>query len=353
MVFNDIGGSLNQLTQKLSMIDPQELQQMLSVPNFDSFSSQFSNILPQNLIQTGTDGIQQILNPTNLANQLSQTAQQALPQIAQQLQNQLQGVAGGIPSKIISAAQSGELQQLGSQLQQITEQFSSVSSQQMVDLLNQNIQTGQLSNLLQASQGGLPSAQFSPKQIRDLANPENLAAKTQQLADVAGQGITSTAQTMAQNVANNPVFNNSAQTNLQQQSAPQFSGDNTEGKAVRVHLTSYWAKGTGTDVDSASYRSSSGRRLQEGISCAVDPDVIPIGSTVNIPGVGTRLAVDIGGAVKGKVASGGRLPIIDIFYETEKNALRANTDKDTTVTYIPPKTKWKYAKNASPTYGAA
>ncbi len=33
---------------------------------------------------------------------------------------------------------------------------------------------------------------------------------------------------------------------------------------------------------------------------AVDPSVIPLGSTITIAGVGTRVAQDTGGAIKGK-----------------------------------------------------
>lgn len=353
MVFNDIGGSLNQLTQKLSMIDPQELQQMLTVPDFDSFASQFSGILPQNLVNTGAGGVQNMLNPTNISNQLNQVAGQLLPQVTQQLQNQLNSIAGGLPAQVMSVAQNLDFTQLGSQLKEITQQFSSVSSEQMINLLQQNFQTGQFSNLMQAAQGGLPGASFSPKAIRDLADPQKLAAQAQQFSSIANNKITEVAEQMAQARANNPVYSNSGQNNLQQLSSPNFSGNNKNGYKLAARLTAYWAKGPGTDVDSAALKSSTGRQLAEGISCAVDPSVIPYGSTVDIPGVGTRLAVDTGGAVKGKTASGGRLPIIDVFFNTAQSAYAANVDRDTVVTVYPPASKWVYVKNASPTYGAA
>ena len=351
MIQNLLGGAVSELTQKLQYIDPSELQSMLEIPNFDAFTSQFTNMLPQNLINIDPQGILQQLNPTNMLNTLSETAQQALPQITQQLISQLQGVAGGIPSQVLSIVQNTDLNQLGSQLQQIAQNFSSISSDQLVGLLEQNFNTGQFSNLLQAAQGGLENLNFSPKMIRDLANPQVLATQAQQLTQVAQNQLSNVASTMANAVASNPVYANTGQNNLQQLSAPRFSGENKDGYQLAARLTSYWAKGPSTDTDTAAYRSSTGRRLQAGISCAVDPSVIPYGSRVEIPGVGTRLATDTGGAVKGRVASGGRLPIIDIFYDSFLQAQAAGTDTETVVTVYPPSTKYKYVKNSPPTYG--
>src|SRR5699024_2156039 len=45
---------------------------------------------------------------------------------------------------------------------------------------------------------------------------------------------------------------------------------------------------------------------------AVDPDVIPLGSTVQVPGYGKAVAGDIGGAINGKR--------IDVFFPSKKKA---------------------------------
>lgn len=92
-------------------------------------------------------------------------------------------------------------------------------------------------------------------------------------------------------------------------------------KKMRARLTVYWAKGGETDGDSARKRSSSGTRLREGVSVAVDPRLIPFYKRLYIPNLGIRVAHDTGTAVKEKKASGGKLPVIDVFFEKKRDAL--------------------------------
>lgn len=92
-------------------------------------------------------------------------------------------------------------------------------------------------------------------------------------------------------------------------------------KKIKARLTVYWAKGPGTDRDTARKKSSSGARLKEGVSVAVDPRLIPFYKRLYIPNLGIRVAHDTGTAVKLKKASGGKLPVIDVFFEKKKDAM--------------------------------
>jgi len=94
-----------------------------------------------------------------------------------------------------------------------------------------------------------------------------------------------------------------------------------EVKVLTVRLTVYWARGGGTDADSRKMRSSTGYTLREGESIAVDPRIIPYDKEVIIPNIGLVKAVDTGTAVKDKVASGGKLPVIDVFFVNKSDAL--------------------------------
>ena len=99
------------------------------------------------------------------------------------------------------------------------------------------------------------------------------------------------------------------------------ASDSKEMKVLTVRLTVYWARGGDTDRDSARKKSSTGYTLKQGESIAVDPRIIPYSKEVIIPNVGLVKAVDTGTAVKDKVASGGKLPVIDVFFENKRDAI--------------------------------
>ena len=90
-------------------------------------------------------------------------------------------------------------------------------------------------------------------------------------------------------------------------------------KKLKVRLTAYWC---GQDPDTSRFKSSTGYTLKSGKTCAVDPRIIPYGSTVVIDGKEFK-AIDTGTAVVAKKASHGKLPVVDLFYKTERQAMVA------------------------------
>jgi 3D (Asp-Asp-Asp) domain-containing protein len=91
-----------------------------------------------------------------------------------------------------------------------------------------------------------------------------------------------------------------------------------------ARLTAYW---TQEDPWTAKHESSTGVRLQEGY-CAVDPKLIPYGSTIQIPGLRPYVAVDTGSAVISREAAVGsghtqaerNALVVDLFFENRKDA---------------------------------
>jgi 3D (Asp-Asp-Asp) domain-containing protein len=88
-------------------------------------------------------------------------------------------------------------------------------------------------------------------------------------------------------------------------------------KTIKARITAYWL-----GEDDYGYKSSTGKRLVSGRSCAVDPKIIPYGTTLVVEGK-SYVAHDTGTAVIQRKASGkSRLPVIDLFYKTEAQARR-------------------------------
>ena len=118
--------------------------------------------------------------------------------------------------------------------------------------------------------------------------------------------------------SNKPIIPN----DIKNQMAESFIKDLIPKKEIKVRLTAYWARGSDTDSWSAKRQSSSGATLKPNRSVAVDPRIIPYFSKLYIPNLGFRVAHDTGTDVIRKKASHGQYPVVDIFFMTEKEAMR-------------------------------
>jgi resuscitation-promoting factor RpfB len=71
-------------------------------------------------------------------------------------------------------------------------------------------------------------------------------------------------------------------------------------RVLKCLATSYSASTSGVSRSNPSYgRTATGKKMRHGI-VAVDPNVIPLGTRVYVPGYGVGLAADTGGAIWGK-----------------------------------------------------
>jgi 3D (Asp-Asp-Asp) domain-containing protein len=103
-----------------------------------------------------------------------------------------------------------------------------------------------------------------------------------------------------------------------------LDSDHTQPQSRLARLTAYWEDEG--DYYTGRGMSATGVRLHDGL-CAVDPNIIPYGSVVEIAGVGKYLAVDTGSAViarlaareSGHTAAERNALVIDIFFESRRD----------------------------------
>jgi 3D (Asp-Asp-Asp) domain-containing protein len=63
-------------------------------------------------------------------------------------------------------------------------------------------------------------------------------------------------------------------------------------------------------------------KAKRGRTVAADPSILPYGTWVHIPGFGKMRVEDTGTAVKARTASGGQIPVIDVYVGSESEVSR-------------------------------
>lgn len=327
-----------------------------TVPTLDIFSQNLQNLLPTNFISSGSLGQQQLQNLTNLSNSINVQLNSLTPTIQNTVYNALNAKKGVSPINVSGYESNATLDVSSTTLLQDSQAFSVENAAQInqIDSVNNNtVNTGSLNQSITEEINKFNA--LTPKGIRDLRDNTIFNTKVATTTTTIKNNLYTKSVGMASTQASDPIFSDTAQNSLQQISSAEYSGDNRNGFDLYVRRTVYWAQGPGTDIDSANLRSSTGRQLQQGVSVAVDPSIIPYLSRIEFPDIGTRYATDTGGAVKAKTASKGTAPIVDIFFLRKEDAIAfANSNSPyITIRVYPPTTKYKYVANSSPTYGVA
>lgn len=351
MIYNlpDLNTSKSSLIQKLQ--SPSNFNAFTATPSFDSLGNELVKVTTDTLLGMGNVAITTLGSRSGLAGTITGVANNILPIIAQTTQEIL-NITKGIGA--VSNVDIGTLfYGLGTDLLQQAQSFSYSVAQQVVGMVTNISNITQMGTMASSVFQNIDSiANFSTKQVRDLNQQSNFVATLEGIIKKSYDEFVSTTTGNVLDIASNSNFTKSGQQNLAQLSKPQLSGNNAAGDTMLVRRTVYWAKGPNTDYNSANYNSSTGVRLQQGVSAAVDNTSILYFSTLIFNDIGSRIAVDTGGAVKRRAASNGTIPVVDIFFDTSIDALNfANSSPaEVLVKVIPPKSNYNFKLNDIPQY---
>lgn len=311
------------VTSKLQDVDLGAVVQTFKVPSLNNMSQLLLNLVPQKLTEFDDEGVLKLLNPSTLQD----TIKSGIDSLKDEIEGEIKGVldqvintANTVQSTVNQAASvvnnlgNFNLDILSSQSGFFENAFSTLSN-----VTNLNVDFGTVSKFGQTiSQAANSLKNLSPKQIRDLANPEYYNQVVQNTLSTANTLLENDVLETAKNFIKVPSNISSvaglfttANTLLGTSTGPNA---NNKEYSLEVKISTYYGKGDGADIDAFNYKSATGRKLMSGKSCAVDNVKILFDSKVEVPGLGTFTAVD-------KLKGGGA--DLQLYYETAQEALKA------------------------------
>jgi 3D (Asp-Asp-Asp) domain-containing protein len=194
---------------------------------------------------------------------------------------------------------------------------------------------------------GAVSPSLVAKQETVLSTPTRTLPSEKPTESEASTLVTRHFSTMTYVTGATPVRTESGPVRTESNPGQAISGE----RLARV--TAYWA-GEG-DYYTGRCISATGVHLHDG-HCAVDPNIIPYGSVVEIAGVGKYLAVDTGSAVISRTAAkeGGQTAaersaiVVDLFFEdaSEGEKFAASAAKYVSISWWTPTSMASDAKAA-------
>jgi predicted RecB family endonuclease len=286
------------LAKKLTEgVDIYSLLASLKLPALDIFSQLASSLLPQNLTQVDGEGNFSLLGPLDLQDAIKSGVDSLQDVITQQVQGVINEVTSVVQQATDSANQVIDaVNTISTTILSDQTSFFEKAVETVSNITNLNVDTGVLSNYSGTVNKVIDQIkEFSPKQIRDLADPEFykqvVSSTVAQASDALTKEVLSVAQQYVAPVASigaiSSLFNTA--NSLLQNSGPR-GGSNSY--SIQANISVYYGKGEGGDLDAYKKKSVSKKQLASGQSCAVDNVKILIGSKVEVPGIGTFTAVD-------------------------------------------------------------
>lgn len=297
-------------------IDLGQLVQGVKLPQLDELSTLMKSVLPQNLTQFDAEGVLQLLSPLDFQSKVKEGIESMQGLILEQINGVINEVTSAVETVQQTADQAVEVaNQIGELLSGNQQGMFDSALEAVSKLSDATSDVPVISNFSQSiSQATDTIKNLTPKQVRDLANPDyynQVVTETLEKANtLLEQNIIETAQEYIQSppsIASVGTLFASANS-LLGNSGPSTSG---EPYTIEATVATYYGKGEGADLEAYRKKTPTGKQLQSGKSCAVDNVNILYNSKVSVPGLGTFTAVD---RLRGGSAN------LMLYYETKDQA---------------------------------
>lgn len=298
-------------------VDISSLLASLKLPALDIFSQLASSLLPQNLITIDDGGNLSLLSPI----ELQEAIKTGVDSLQDLITQQVQGVINDVTSVVQQATDSANqvidaVNIISTTILDAQTPFFEKAIETVSNITNLNVDTGVLSNYSGTVNGVIDQIrEFSPRQIRDLADPEFYRQVVESTVAQASDELTKQVLKVAQQYVA-PVASIGAISSLFTTSNSLLQNRGPKGGSgiysIQANVSVYYGEGEGGDLDAYKKKSVSKKQLVSGQSCAVDNVKILIGSKVEVPGIGTFTAVD-------RLRGGGYN--LQLYYDTVKNGI--------------------------------
>jgi 3D (Asp-Asp-Asp) domain-containing protein len=314
-----IDNTANLLKKVQENVDVSELLNGFKLPKLDDLANVMTQVLPQNLTQFNVEGVLELVNPLEFQNKIKQGIESVQGLIEDQIKAKIQEATTLVQEVQQTASEAANtIENISSTFNSSDNIFdSALESVSKISNLGGNIPI--LSKFNQTISKATDSIKnLSPKQIRDLADPEYYNQVVSETIGTANslleQDIIQTANDFIQIPASVQSVASmfTAANSILGVAGPSSTG---EQYTLEVTASTYYGRGEGADLDAYNKKTATGKQLQSGKSCAVDNVNILYGSKVSVPGLGIFTAVD---RLRGGSAS------LMLYYDTKEQADSAN-----------------------------
>lgn len=294
---NIVESRMEQARQRLQTLQTNEVNRniILTILESESISDLFNRTLV-------------ILQLTDAGNQHIEIAQEEHDKLVELQQKLLAAQEDLTERELIASEQKEVLDEKVSSLQTVIQE----NYAQLTELVER--EETEVARIEEERRIAREEAARAAAEREEAAAAEALAQQQAQAAQDREEQVVSTSSSSQEQASSNKTSTASS-TSAEESSTPaeesqQSSSNNQSGRTITVQATGYSTQ----QANLSSHTATGINLLQNPRVIAVDPSVIPLGSMVEVEGMGVYIAGDTGGAIRGK--------IIDIHFTTVNAALR-------------------------------